>query len=322
MRAKTLCAMLLVLLMTSCSALTRGGDYPSGDIDFIVPYGPGGSADPMGRAFTRVLEEDVGESMVIRNRPGAAATVGTTELLTADSDGYTVGMTTNSALVYYPVVKPDLPWKTANDYQPLAKIVEQAAVLAVKKDSPWQTFEDFVEAAKKRPGELKVASQGRGSTSDLIMREFIHEAGVDIQMVPFSEGSGQSESALFSGRVDANVTMPTSAKPEVSAGRMKVIGVFQDGKMPLYPDATPVNDIGYDIDLRSVFYFVAPKGIPDDARTKLVDASNHAVESKSFKEFAESNGGRVEKKSPDQVKAELRSYEPTYRKLIEQMGDG
>jgi tripartite-type tricarboxylate transporter receptor subunit TctC len=311
-------AAVLLLASTGCGALVeRGGTYPSGDITFVIPYEPGGTSDPMGRAFARGLEKELGVSVVVENRPGGGATVGTAQTMGATPDGYEIGMSTNAALTYYPLVEDLLPWSTPADYQPIAKIGDQPAVLAVRADSPWQDLEDFTQTAEKEPGTLQVSSSGEGSSSDLIMREFVREAGLDIDVVPFSGGAGEAEVALLGGRVEGNVTFPAAVKGEVEAGRMRVIAVFQEDPLPLYPDATPTNSAGYDVDLTSSFYVIGPKGLPQDALEKLVEASGKVAHSQDFETFVRDNGSTTEVLEPDAVAAQLESQVPVYRQLID-----
>lgn len=308
----------LTMASAGCGALLeRGGAYPSDDITFVIPYEPGGTSDPMGRAFARGLEKELGVSVVIENRPGGGATVGTAQTMSASPDGYEIGMSTNAALTYYPLVEDLLPWKSPSDYQPIAKIGDQPAVLAVRADSPWKNLEDFVETAKKKPGSLQVSSSGEGSSSDLIMREFVSDAGLDIDVVPFSGGASEAEVALLGDRVEGNITFPAAVKGEVEAGRMRVIAVFQDDELPLYPQATPTNAAGYDVELSSSFYVIGPEGLPDDVLERLIEASRAVAESKEFQTFVRENGSTTEVLDPDEISDQLNGLVPIYRQLID-----
>lgn len=307
----------LSLAAAGCSALSADdGDYPTDDITFVIPYEPGGTSDPMGRAFAKGLEENLGVNVVVVNRPGAGATVGTSQIVTAEPDGYLIGMSTNAALAYYPLVEPSLPWKGPEDYQSIAKIADNPAVLAVRADAPWKSFDDFVAAAERNPGTIQVSSSGEGSGSDLIMREFVRESDLDIDVVPFSGGAGEAEIALLGDRVEGNITFPAAVKGEVDAGRMRVLGVFDDQPIDLYPDAVPVNET-YDVDTTSAFYVVAPAGLPDEVLDALVDAAAKTTETTEFQTFVTENGSTAEVLGPDEISEELAGYKPIYQKAIE-----
>ena len=112
--------------------------YPNRDITFIVPYGPGGSTDPISRQFASQLEQALKVSVNVENKPGGSATIGTAAVIRAKPDGYTLGLTSNSVLAYQPLVNKALAWKGPEDYQSIIKLVDLPTVIAVRADSPWR----------------------------------------------------------------------------------------------------------------------------------------------------------------------------------------
>ena len=134
--------------------------YPNRDITFIVPYGPGGSTDPISRQFASQLEQALKVSVHVENKRGGSATIGTAAVIRTKPDGYTLGLTSNSVLAYQPLVNKAIVWKGPEDYQSIIKLVDLPTIIAVRTDSPWHTFEDFMDAVRKNPGKIRAAVSG------------------------------------------------------------------------------------------------------------------------------------------------------------------
>src|SRR5690606_5978376 len=122
---------LAALAMGAAAGAGLAADYPNRDVTFIVPFNPGGGTDPVGREYSRQLSEIFGVGVTVVNKPGGSGTIGTAQIVNAEPDGYTIGITTNSALAFQPFVNSDLPWKSTSDYQPIVKLDSLPALIAV-----------------------------------------------------------------------------------------------------------------------------------------------------------------------------------------------
>lgn len=291
-------------------------NYPTRDITFIVPYGTGGSTDPIGRQYSSQMEKLLNATINVENKPGGTATIGTGQIVRAKPDGYTIGLSSNSALGYQPLINSGLPYKTPDDYQPIVKLIDQPAILFVRADAPWKTFEEFMADAKKNPGKLRVSTSGTGSMNDLVVKQLNKVAGVNIPTVPFSGGGGEATVALLGGRVEGSVGYAAGARPFVEAGKARVLAVFKKGKYAMFPEATPVVDAGYKASLPASYYVLGPKDLPANVKDKLVKDSLQVVRSEEFLKFAEANGYEVVPAGPDEVKKEIAEYSETFADLI------
>lgn len=315
------------LLLAGCGVgedeLSGSGevDYPTRDMTFIVPYGTGGSTDPIGRQYAGQLEEIFDTTVIVENREGGSATIGTTAVVTADPDGYTIGLSSSSALAFQPLRSEDLPYESAADYQPLIKLADLPTVLTVAADAPWQTVEQFVEAARAEPGGIRVSVSGARTSPDLVIQELNRVAEVQLTTVPFTGGGGEALTALLSGEVEANAGYAASVQGQVDAGELRVLGVFYEGTYDAFPDAESIPDAGYDVTLPTTYYAIAPQGLDDGVRERLVDASTEIVGSEDFETFAEQNGYIVDPITTDDVAAELDEFRATYEELLEYLGE-
>lgn len=303
------------------SGAVAAQDYPNQGLTFIVPYNPGGSTDPIGRAYSAALSEVLGQNIIVENRPGGSATIGTGAVVTADPDGYTIGLGSNSSLAYQPLDKDNLAYASPDDYEVLIKLVDLPAVLYVAADAPWQSLDEFMNEVKEKPGEMRVSVSGLRTAPDLVVQYVnANNEDVDIRTVPFSGGGGEALTAVLSGRVEASVGYGPSIRSYVDAGKIRALGVFNDKVYDAFPEATPVSELGYEQFLPASYYVIAPNGMPDDVKQKLIDASNQAVQSEAFVKFANSNSYQIDAKSPEEAEQELRDYHDIFAEILAFIG--
>jgi tripartite-type tricarboxylate transporter receptor subunit TctC len=297
----------------------QGSDYPSRQISYVIPYDTGGSTDPIGRQHASGLEEALGGRVVVENRPGASATIGSSHIITAQPDGYTIGMTTSSAVGLQPLLMDgNLPYDTADDYQPLIKLADLPTVLTVRADAPWQTLDEFVQDAKADPGALRVSVSGAGTTPDLNVQQLNRAAGIDLTSVPFTGGGGEALVALLGGEVEANAGYAASIQGQVEAGDLRVLGVFYDEPYFAFPEAQTTADAGYaGAALPVSYYAIAPNDLPAEVLDELVSASEGVVASEEFATFAEENGYILDPITTDEVRADIQSYRERYEPLLD-----
>jgi len=291
--------------------------YPSRDITFINPFAPGGSTDPLSRQFCMQLEKILGANINVENKPGGSGTIGATAVVRAKPDGYTIGYGSNSILAYQPLVNPSLIYKTADDYQPIVKMIDQYANLSVRADAPWKNFDEFLADVRKNPGKIRASNSSLGGNSDWVTKQFNKAANVKITTVPLSGGGGEALVALLAGRVEAFAGYPSGVLGNVKAGKIRVLAVFRKGKDELFPDAVSVADIGYNATLASAGYVFGPKGMPKDVLAKLADASLKVVRSEEFRKLSLMEGFVVDAKGPEETRAEIFQQVKVYTELME-----
>ncbi len=310
-------ALLLVLslVLAGCSApgIGGGGNYPSQDVTLIVPYEPAGSADIIGRQFANQMEKCLDTSVVVENRPGGGTTVGTNAVVTAQPNGYTIGLATAPGLTYEPLVQEGLSYDNLDDYEPLVKLYEQPFILFVSKDAPWQSMADFTEDAKANPGKVQVAVSGAGTAPDLAVQQLAREAGLDIQTVPFSGGGAESVTSVVSGQLDAVSASYPTARGQLEAGNLRPLGVFSDQPFPPVPNAEPVPQG----DLPGSYGIIAPNNLPEDVRSTLQNCTSEVVKSDEFQNFVKEQGVTPGTGEPGEFEQELQQFSQLYPELVE-----
>ncbi len=315
--SKATFALLLVLslILAGCSApsIGGGGNYPSQDVTLIVPYEPAGSADIIGRQFANQIEKCLDTSVVVENRPGGGTTVGTNAVVTAQPNGYTIGLATAPGLTYEPLVEEGLSYDNLDDYEPLVKLYEQPFILFVSKDAPWQSMADFTKDAKANPGKVQVAVSGAGTAPDLAVQQFSKEAGLDIQTVPFSGGGAESVTAVVSGQLDAVSASYPTARGQLEAGNLRPLGVFSDQPFPPVPNAEPVPQG----DLPGSYGIIAPNNLPEDVRSTLQNCTSEVVKSDEFQNFVKEQGVTPGTGEPGEFEQELQQFSQLYPELVE-----
>jgi tripartite-type tricarboxylate transporter receptor subunit TctC len=310
----------LLLAAAACGNDSGGGDsagtkYPTRDITLIVPFGTGGSTDPIAREFARELGKVAGTGVTVENKPGSGGTIGVTAAMKAKPDGYTIALGTNSILGFQPVVNPSVPFAAPDSYIPIIKISYLPTVLAVPADSPLKSFDDFISYAKANPGKLRISHSGANTTNDVFLRQLQKAAGIKVTEVPFTNGGGESLTALLGGRTDAAAEYGPTLKASVQAGKVRVLGVFASEKYPLFPDAPLITTYGIDISTPPSQYIIVPKGVPSDVVDKLTQLSQKVVNSESFKQFAATNGFLEDPITGQKVADEIASFRSHFESL-------
>ncbi|MGH8650556.1 MAG: tripartite tricarboxylate transporter substrate-binding protein, partial [Burkholderiales bacterium] len=206
------CALAAPVLAQDPSTLRQAQDsgraYPSRPIRMIVPYPPGGSTDPTGRAFAAWLSEALGQQVVVDNRPGAGATIGHGLVAKAAPDGYTLIINSNAHVVN-PSMFAKLPYDTLKDFTDIMPLVGQPNVMVVNPGSRMKSFRDFLAEARANPGKINFAFAGLGSGTHLNSEKLKLDAKVDFTLVSY-KGSADAITDVVGGRVDTSFS-PISA---------------------------------------------------------------------------------------------------------------
>jgi len=292
-----------------------GAWEPNRPITYIIPYGTGGSTDPIGRQFAGQLSEVLGVDVIVENREGGAATIGTTGIVTAQPDCYTLGLSNHTALANQPALNPDLPFQTTDDYTPLIKLGDIPVVLAVNADTPWQTLDEFLEAAKADPNGIGYGTSGAGGTPDSAAKLLEIRSGIEVNRVPFSGGGGEALTAVVSGEIESIGTFYPSMQGFVESGDLRPLGVFYDEDYPLLPDLPLIGQEFEGASMPAAYYTIAPADLDESCRDTLVDASKEVVESEEFTQWAEENGYVLDPIQLDDLAKEIDDYRPVFEEI-------
>ncbi|WNV74172.1 tripartite tricarboxylate transporter substrate binding protein [Geodermatophilus sp. DSM 44513] len=316
------------LALVACGSDSGGGGeaaaggngeawQPNRPITYIIPYGTGGSTDPIGRQFASQLSEELGVEVIVENREGAAATIGTTGIVTAQPDCYTLGLSNHQALANQAALNPDLPFQTTEDYTPLVKLGDIPVVLAVNADTPWQTLDEFIAAAEADPNGIGYATSGAGGTPDTNAKLLEIRTGVELNRVPFSGGGGEALTAAVSGEIESIGTFYPSMQGFVESGDLRPLGVFYDEEYPLLPDLPLIGEEYEGVSMPAAYYTIAPTDLDEECRDTLVEVSERIVTSEEFRQFAEENGYVVDPIQLDDLAQEIDDYRPVFAEIEE-----
>lgn len=279
-RAFRLLAWLALAFSLSAGA---ADDYPNRPIRLIVPFSPGGSSDLVARLVAQDVEKHLGQTLVIENKPGAAAMIGLNELVQAKPDGYTIGIT-NSGMVTQPLYG-NARYNYPVDVQALAQVGEIPFVLVVKGDSPWKTIDDFIAHAKANPKSVNYGITGIGNTSHIGPEHLKQLAGFPMEAINF-DGGGKLITALLGDHIQAGGINPVDIQEQVKAGRIRVLVVFGEKRIedPLLKDVPTAKEKGYDVVVTLWQGFGAPKNLPAPVLAKLEDAFGKSLQSPQMQE--------------------------------------
>ncbi|ALM54351.1 hypothetical protein BJB45_20160 [Halomonas huangheensis] len=263
----------------SQSALAE--DYPSKPIQMIVAYGAGGSTDTMARIFAKYAEEQLGQRVVVVNKPGAGGELGWVYLANSDPDGYTIGLINSPSVETHPFTRAETVGYSMDDLQPLANVVTDPGVLAVAADSPWQTLDDLVEAVEAEPRSVTVSHEGVGGDDHLAALNFAGDAGIELNFVSFN-GNAEATAALLGGHIDAFEGNMSEAAAHINDGAVRGLAVWSNQRMEAIPDVPTGEELGYDVVSSASRGLALPAGVPDEVYQRLLDVTQQVIENPEF----------------------------------------
>lgn len=289
MKRKSLVFLVCVVLATVFSFnFALAEEYPKKAINFLIPFGAGGSADIMGRALANGTEKYLGQPIVPVNRPGAGGGIMYSALKASRPDGYTVGWNSTSVLTSTNI--GNVPFKyTAFEY--VCRIGYTAMPIAVKADAPWKTFKDLVAYAKKNPGKIKIGNAGTGSGTHLVAVLIEKEIGIQIIHVPL--GGKRRVPSLLGGEVEAICVPLPEVAPQVQAGQARILVMPTEQRDSAYPDVPTLKELGYPIVIELFRGISVPKSTSDSIVKKLEQAFAKGAESEAFKKIAKQKGFKI-----------------------------
>src|SRR6185437_7480438 len=224
------------LLAASTAAMLAGTrdasaqEWPQRPIRIIVPFGPGGGADIIGRIVAQSLQEKLGQPVVIENRPGAAGTLGNEVVARADKDGYTLGIMTAGQIIAA-VMNKSLRYDTLTAFDPVGQVATAGLLMVTRPEFPANNVKELVAAAKASPGKIVFASPGYGATQHLAAELFKQVAGVNMLHVPFRT-SPEALTALLSKQVDVLIETVSALLGPVQSGQVRALAVTGKDRFP------------------------------------------------------------------------------------------
>src|SRR5580658_4552122 len=260
---------LLLLLCGVVSAPAQ--DYPSRNVTFIVPTGPGAATDLLARILAPQLGERLGKPFVVENRPGAGTMTASNAVAKSTPDGYTILMGTSTPLAILATLYKHLPYDPATDFMPLALIATIPFVLVVNNDLPVHSVAELIAYAKAHPGELSYGSTGPGTPFHLNAELFSAMTGIQMVHVPY-KAVVDAQVDLMGGRIQVMFTDFTSSVALIKDGKMRALGVTTKARAAAMPDLAPLAELGVPgFDAAAWQMVAAPAATPRPIVDKLHD---------------------------------------------------
>ena len=257
MRALVLVAMPAVLT----AGFAHADDYPSRPIRVIVPFSPGGAVDGPMRLVAQELGKRLGQPVVVENKPGAGATIGTDVVAKAAPDGYTLLLASQTNAISATLYSK-LPFDPVGDFTPVALIGREPGVVVVNPAIPAKTLQEFIAYVKAHPGQVNFASSGNGSGQHLFAALLASKTGMKMNHVPY-RGSAQATTDLLSGVVSMSIPGTAGMVGHIKAGRLRALAVTGATRSPQLPDVPTVMESGVPGYEAYVWMgLLAPKGTP------------------------------------------------------------
>lgn len=282
-------ALLAALAMTSAAALPAAAqDYPSKPVTLVVSYAAGGGTDAIARVFAARLETALGGRVIVENRPGAAANIGTDVVAGADPDGYTLLVGNQGPMVVNPHIF-NLKNDPAEALDPIAMIADASLVVVVGPRLAVKTMEEFLARAKE--GELIYGSAGNASASHVATLLLGQTADIPLKHVPY-KGAGPAVNDLVGGHIDFMVTTIPSVIGLIGDGTLTALAVTGTERFPELPDVPTVAEASVPGYSASAWYGVlGPKGLPEDVRARLTAATAETLSDPEFVAKLRNDGG-------------------------------
>src|SRR5258708_10503624 len=260
--------LLLALSGIFFSVTAHAENWPSHLIKATIPFGAGSATDVVPRLVFDRLAAELGQAIVVENRPGAGGTLGTAMVAKSEPDGYSV-LADSSALTIAPAIFPDLTFDTTRDLSSVLMIGATANVMIVPASRPWKTVQDFIADAKAKPGSISFGSVGVGTATHISAEKFRLAAGVEATHVPY-RGGAEAVTDILGGRIDFYFCPPATALPLIRDGQARALLVSTPSRVADLPDVPTPAEAGLkDADSAIWFGVLMPAKTPRDVIEKF-----------------------------------------------------
>jgi tripartite-type tricarboxylate transporter receptor subunit TctC len=225
-------------------AAALAADYPTKSIKVVVPYAPGGGADSVARIIARKVSESIGQAIVIENKGGAGAILGTDQVAKAEPDGYTLLLGQSGPFSINPAVYKSLPYDPVKDFAPVTMTTAYPYILVVNAELPAKTLQELVALANSKPDAMNYGSTGVGAANHLVAELFNSKTGTKMTHVPY-RGTALAVGDLVAGQLTMVFADPISALPQIKAGKLRALAVTSLERSPVAPEVPTVAESGY-----------------------------------------------------------------------------
>lgn len=296
-RAGAVIAVLMLL-----TGLAGAQDFPSRPIKVLVGFPPGGGVDTTARVVGQALSQDLGQTVVVENKPGAAGTLGAAEVARSTPDGYTLLVTPGGHAIFGAMFK-SLPFDTVKSFDWISNVVSVPFIVVVPGNSEFKTLADVVAKAKVAPGTVSFGSAGHGTTHHLGLELLGIRTGVKFLHVPY-RGDAPLNTALLAGEVQFGLATPTLAVESIKAGRLRAVAVTTRERVGQLPDVPTVEQaLGIaNYDVGTWFGMAGPAGMPAPVVARLNASLKKVLANPDVQSRLAAIGGEIAPTTPEQMR--------------------
>ncbi len=312
-------ALCLAAIVLAWGPAASAQDYPSRPVRIVVPFGAGGPADVYARFIAQGLQEDLKQSFVVENRPGAGSIIGTSEVGKSAPDGYTLLMMSNTHTVNETLI-PNKPFQLMRDFVAIAPVNYSDLVMVVHPSVPANTTADFVALLKAKPGDLNYASSGPGTPYHMAGELFKAISGTNIVHVPH-RGSGEARTSVIGGHVQMMIDAITTMAPAVRDGQVRALGTTGLNRSSVLPDVPTIADSGV-AGYEALIWLglMAPAGTPKPTVEKLNKAVAAIVQRPQIRDAWRQQGAEPMIMTADEFDTYIRKDIDKWAGVIRQAG--
>src|SRR5262249_45181484 len=309
-----------ILALGACG-FAHAQNYPTRPVKMVVGFPPGGGTDVVARIIGPGLGENLGQPVVIENRPGATGTVAAAMVAKSSPDGYTIMMGHVSVNAIAPSLFPNLQYDVLKDFAPVTLAASVPHFVVVHPSLPVHSIRELIAYAKERPRKLPCPSAGNGGRPHLAGEIFKAMAGVDLVHVPY-KGTGQSVADLLAGQHQVGFDTAPASAGYVRSGKMRVLGVSSAKRLPEYPDVPTVAEAGVPgYEVLTWYGVMAPGGASAAIVNGLQDGSARAMEApNAHARLGEAGADGSVTRTPEEFAAIVRADTARYAKIIKEAG--
>jgi tripartite-type tricarboxylate transporter receptor subunit TctC len=316
MQGVRIAALLLACLFTTGAA----ADYPDKPIRLVVPQAPGSATETVARILGAELAKELGQQIVVDNRPGGALTLGLDLTAKSEPDGYTICMGPIGALAINRHMVAKLPYDIERDLQPVALVTRGHLLLAVSPTLPFKAVTEIIDHAKANPGKLMNASSSNGSPGHVGGELFKYMSGTDIVHVPY-RGGAAAINDLIAGRVHLMFESLNSIAPHVRSGTVRALAVSGARRSPGFPDLPTVAEAGVPGYAAPTWSgVIAPSGVPRPIIDKLNAGINKAIQSQTFRDRFAMIGDEPAGGTPEEFAELIRTDSAKWGEVVRRSG--
>lgn len=314
-RVHFLRAALVAIGLASLGGTALAQAYPNKPLRWIIPYAAGGGADALARVIVPALSRELGQSVVIENKPGAASSIAASEVARAAPDGYTLFSADNGTLMYNPALFKKLPYDP-KDFAPVSLLGRLPTILVAGPAAPWKSVAEMVQQVKAQPGRISFASAGTGSPHAMAMELFRTQASLDMIHVPY-RGGALSIQDVAAGQVPVTMTDFAGGGGMIRGAKVRPLAVANATRLPQLPDVPTFGELGYPDVLAEAFgALVVPVRTPPEIVARLQAAAQAAVADPEVRRKLIEIGYEPVGGTAQQLQAMLQRDTPRWHKLI------